>query len=72
MADYDFDAERAKIAEYEDRTLPVERRAPTRKMERQEPRDWPKRIKEANKNTEVIHVGLSNDQVAQLKGVGMG
>lgn len=71
MVDYDLDAEGAKIAEYEDRTLPVERRPPTRKMERQEPRDWPKRIEEANKDMETIRIGLSNEQVAHLRGVQM-
>ena len=68
---YNFDAERERISEYEDRTQLVERRAPTRKSERPEPRNWSDRIKVANKNTDVIDIGLSEDEKESLKGVRM-
>ncbi|KUJ06459.1 uncharacterized protein LY89DRAFT_678728 [Mollisia scopiformis] len=62
MASYDFDAERAKILEYEGRTEAVERRGPTRRYEFQEPEGWSIKVREAYDKATKVPFELSDEE----------
>ncbi|KAE8449547.1 hypothetical protein EG329_008156 [Mollisiaceae sp. DMI_Dod_QoI] len=72
MVAYDFDAEIAKITEYQGRSQREERRGPTGQFEFQEQEGWSDAVKAHVKNIKRVPFGLSDEDVDRLVGVNMG
>jgi len=71
MPPFDYEAARAKLAEYESRVEPEERRGPTRKYEYPEPEGWSTTLKAKLKNINTTRCGLSNEDLERVRGVSM-
>jgi len=66
MAPYNFEEERKKISEYENRTDPAERRGPTQKFEIPEQEGWAQKVREHRDELTVVKCGLFNEQLKRL------
>lgn len=71
MPPFDFEAARRRIAEYESRTEPEERRGPIWLYESKEPEGWSKTLKAELQKTRRYKVGLTKAQLLSMRNTEM-